>query len=93
MVGQVEIGPREVGLVSVLARAESDLISLLLRYTLFTKEEMAKFGVGDLNSSPPQWAALGWRRCHGQAFLSSLEYCTLSRISGLTPFLVPLKNV
>lgn len=47
---------------------------------------------GVLNSCPQQPASLRRRHCHGRAFLSSLEYCTLSRVSGLTPFLVPFKN-
>ena len=80
----------EFGLVSVLVKSESDLIFLLVRYTLSLPKRKRQGGV--LNSCPQQPAALRRRHCHGRAFLSSLEYCTLSRVSGLTPFLVPFKN-
>lgn len=41
----------EFGLVSVLVKSESDLISLLVRYTLFTKKKTAGWGVEFLSSA------------------------------------------
>lgn len=83
---------QESGLVSVLVKSEPDLISLPDQIHSLYRKENGGPGGGVLNSYPHPSAALGLRHCHWQAFLSSLEYCMLSTVSGLTPFLVPFKN-